>query len=128
MQRSAGRDHLVGCARGDLDIFFSNQPLGLDGRNGVFLQPDPRLKHEDHLGLVILKRDLFDPADFHPGDHDGRAGPQSVAVAEYRLHFVAVGGEEFVAGDADAQESEAEDADRHEQADKKFEALFFHGR
>ena len=54
----------------DLDIFVSQDPLGLDGGDNVFFQFHVGADTEHNQGLAVLQRDRFDTTHFDAGDLD----------------------------------------------------------
>ena len=89
VDRSARLQDFTSSSRRDLDEFFSNQPLRLDGNDGIIVDLQPRGQMHYNASLVILQRYVRDPAHLHAADGHRRAGPEATAVGKIRFEFVA---------------------------------------
>src|SRR4029453_14113205 len=105
-----------------------DEPLGLDGRDRVFLQLDLRLDHHDHLSLVVLQLDAVDPADLDSRDLDGGADLEPAHRRELGVDHVALAAEEVHAPELDRHPAQRDQADEHEDAHAQIQYRSPHAR
>src|SRR5215475_4184610 len=111
---AVGRDDLVRSTRADLDEFLADEPLRLDGGDGVLGQLDAVLDGHRHPGLEIVQVDAGDVSYLHAGDLDGCTGLEPARGREVRVHRIAAATPEVDLPEPDGQPAQGEDPEYHE--------------